>query len=129
VILDTSVLIAAERGPLALEELTARGDDGAVAAITVAEMWMGVELADDRRRPARVQFMERVFALTNVEVYDLTVARAHARLLAETKRSGRPAGAHDLIVAATAVARDRIVVTLDARGFSSLPGVDVRAPA
>jgi tRNA(fMet)-specific endonuclease VapC len=42
------------------------------------------------------------------------------------RRAGRPRGAHDLIIAATAVATGRIVVTADGDGFADLPGVSVR---
>jgi tRNA(fMet)-specific endonuclease VapC len=54
------------------------------------------------------------------------VARAHARLLAHTRRTGRRRDAHDLVIAATALARGRIVVTADEGGFTDLPGVAVR---
>jgi tRNA(fMet)-specific endonuclease VapC len=51
----------------------------------------------------------------------------HATLLAHVRRSGRPRGAHDLIIAATAAARDRLVVSTDTTAFADLPGVRVRA--
>jgi tRNA(fMet)-specific endonuclease VapC len=47
-------------------------------------------------------------------------------LLAHARRSGHRQGAHDLVIAATALARDRIVVTADRGGFDDLPGVAVR---
>jgi len=61
----------------------------------------------------------------SVENYDLRVARAHGALLAHSQRTGRPRGAHDLIIAATARASERVVVTMDVDGFSNLPGVAV----
>ena len=61
-----------------------------------------------------------------IEDYDLDVARAHGELLAHASRSGRRRGAHDLVIAATARARGRIVVTADQGGFDDLPGVAVR---
>jgi tRNA(fMet)-specific endonuclease VapC len=63
-----------------------------------------------------------------VEDYDLAVARAHADLLVHVRRSGRARGAHDLLIAATARAWDRMVVTAGAAGFADLPGVPVRSP-
>lgn len=128
-ILDTTVLVAAEREPVAraLDELIEAEDDVAIAAVTAAELLVGVELADRRRRPGRRRVVERLLAAVPVEDYDLDVAREHASLLADVRRSGRPRGAHDLLIAATASARGRTVVTADAAGFESLPGVDVRA--
>jgi tRNA(fMet)-specific endonuclease VapC len=58
--------------------------------------------------------------------YDASVAEVHAGLLAHGRRQGRPRGAHDLIIAATAHAAGRVVVTADPAGFDDLPGVIVR---
>jgi tRNA(fMet)-specific endonuclease VapC len=123
-ILDTSVLIDAERS-VDPEGLLERGDDLAVAAITIAELLLGVELADGSRRDRRERFVAEVLEAVPVELYDLRVARAHAALMAETRRQGRPRGDHDLIVAATARAHGRAVVTRDRRGFENLPKVTV----
>ena len=50
---------------------------------------------------------------------------AHSRLLAHARRTGRSLGAHDLIIAATAAAAGRTVLTADAAArFGDLPGVD-----
>lgn len=117
----------AERTSAPLDDLIGDDDDVALAAITVAELLVGVELADRRRRRRREEFVEDVLATIPLEDYDLDVARAHGRLLAHTRRSGRPRGAHALIIAATALASDRIVLTADADGFDGLPGLIVRS--
>jgi tRNA(fMet)-specific endonuclease VapC len=101
-------------------------DDVAVAAVTAAELWVGVELADSRRRPKRATFVEQVLSSIPVEDYDLEVARAHADLLVEVRRTGRSRGAHDLLIAATAIARERELVTLDGSGFKGLSALQVR---
>ena len=59
--------------------------------------------------------------------YDLSVAHEHAFLLTAVRRVGRPRGAHDLLIAATARATQRAVVTADAPAFDDLPGVEVRS--
>lgn len=125
-ILDTTLLIDAERHGETLEGLIADDDDVAIAAVTVAELLVGVELADARRRPARTAYVADVVATISVESYDLDVARVHARLLAHARRAGRPRGAHDLIIASTALERNRTIVSADADGFADLPGVGVR---
>lgn len=99
----------------------------AIAAITAAALLVGVERADERHRAARARFVDNVLTSTPIENYDLDVARSHARLLAYAQRVGRPRGPHDLIIAATAVATTRTIVTADAGGFADLPGVAVRA--
>lgn len=126
-ILDTSVLIAAERSSRALNRVIADDDDVAIAAITAAELMVGIELADDQRRSARAAYVRTILDTIPVAEYDVSVAEAHARLLAHVRRAGQPRGAHDLIIAATAVARDRVIVSTDARAFADLPDVRTRA--
>ena len=102
-------------------------DDVAVAAITVAELLVAVELADARRREYRRTFVDQLLETLRVESYDLDVAEVHAALLAQVSRVGTRRGAHDLIIAATAVARRRELVTADMPGFRDLTGLVVRA--
>jgi tRNA(fMet)-specific endonuclease VapC len=125
-ILDTTILVSAERGAGRLERAIADDDDVAIAAITDAELLVGVELAPPRRRAGREAFVEDVLETLTIEEYTLATARAHAHLLAATRVAGTPRGAHDLIIAATAAASGRIVITEDSRGFADLPGVYVR---
>jgi tRNA(fMet)-specific endonuclease VapC len=118
-------LIDAERGGDPLGDAVDDGDDVAIAAITVAELSVGVRLAKGRRREERERFVAAVLDAVSVEVYDLDVAEAHAALLAHVRQAGAPRGAHDLIIAATARATERQIVSLDRGGFSRLPGVSI----
>lgn len=101
------------------------GDDVAVAAITMAELKVGVQLAKGGRRNKRERFVAAVLGVVSIEPYDLDVAEAHAALLAHVRQAGTPRGAHDLIIAATARARERQVVSSDRAGFVELPGVSI----
>ena len=119
------MLVEAERGGGALAAAIADDDDVAVAAITVAELRVGVHLATRRRRETRELFVAAILDAVSIETYDLEVADAHATLLAHVRKTGAPRSAHDLIIAATALARERQVVTLDRGGFTDLPGVSM----
>ena len=119
--------MTAERSAADWREAIDFDDDVAIAAITAAELLLGVELADTRHRARRQSYVEGLLALVEIESYDLEVARAHSVLLAHVRRSGQPRGAHDLMIAATAAANDRTVITSDASGFQGLPGVQVRS--
>lgn len=92
----------------------------------MAELKVGVQLAKGGRRDKRKRFVAAVLDAVSIEVYDLEVAEAHAALLAHVRRTGSPRGAHDLLIAATARARERQVVSLDQSGFADLPGVIAR---
>jgi tRNA(fMet)-specific endonuclease VapC len=119
-------LIAAERSRARLDAVIGDEDDVAVAAITIAELLVGVELATARHRSRRAAFVDGALEVLTVEDYTADTARAHAALLAATRRGGRPRGAHDLIIAATALSSGRILVTADERGFEGLPGLRTR---
>ncbi|MFP5488590.1 MAG: PIN domain-containing protein [Acidimicrobiia bacterium] len=122
-LLDTTFLIDAERGAADLDGLIEDDDDVAIAAITLAELTVGVELAAARQRTRRQAYVDEIAASIPVLPYDQTVAARHASLLVAVRRAGRPRGAHDLIIAATAAAGGRTVVSADRRKFDGLPGV------
>lgn len=125
-ILDTTVLIAAERASTSTDEVVGDDDDVAMAPVTVAELLVGVQLADREHQPARRRYVDALIDTIPIEPYDLEVARTHAALLANIYEGGRPRGSHDLLIAATARKSGRTVVTADARGFADLPQVEVR---
>ena len=128
-LLDTSVLIGVERDGFDLDDLIGDDDEPAIAAITVAELGVGVEIASGKRKSARKLFLDEVIAALPIIGYEIEVARAHTALLVAARKRGTPRGAHDLIIAATARATARTVVTSDRTGFADLPGVSVRQPA
>jgi len=98
-----------------------------VAAVTIAELMAGVHVAQGARRAARRRFVSRILDEIPVISYDLVVAAAHGELLGTVRRSGRPRGAHDLIIAATARATHRTVITADLSAFAGLSGVACRS--
>lgn len=127
-ILDTNVLIAYERGEI--DQSAFDEDDLAIAALSVAEYRTGIELARTAEQAA-ARARALAVIVDQVEVLEYTVATAthHARLIAHVRRSGRPRGAHDLILAAHAAHSDRCLVSGDAAArFEDLPGVTAESP-
>ncbi|HET6874338.1 MAG TPA: PIN domain-containing protein [Acidimicrobiales bacterium] len=127
-LLDTTFLVDADRSGSTLVDLIADDDDVAIAAITVAELLVGVHLADDAHRSSRQQFVDDVTQVIPIVLYDEAIASFHAELLAAVRRQGRPRGAHDLIIAATARASQREIVSADRSAYADLPGIAVRSP-
>ncbi|MPZ64086.1 MAG: PIN domain-containing protein [Pseudonocardiaceae bacterium] len=126
-ILDTGVLVDAYRGRLNLAAI-AGSDNAAVPAVVVAEYLHGVLLTPDPDRAERQRtFLQEALNFAPVLDYTHEVADEHAALLAHVQRTGTPRGAHDLIIAATARAAERIVLTTDSRAlFGDLPDVHAR---
>jgi tRNA(fMet)-specific endonuclease VapC len=128
-ILDTGVLVRLERQTAVPADVIPDDADIAIAAITASELLVGVELADGARREARATTVQAILETFEILPFDLDVARHHASLLAHARRTGRPRGAHDLQIAATARATGRLLVTTDQAGFGDLPGVGLRLAA
>ena len=89
-LIDTSVLIAIERGELDLA--TIREDDAeelAIAAITASELLHGVHrLRGAVARTRAERFVEHLLDVIPVIPFDLDVARIHARIDAELSAAG-----------------------------------------
>jgi tRNA(fMet)-specific endonuclease VapC len=130
VILDADVVIAGERGVLDLRKwLAARLDEEfEMAAITVAEVWHGVERAIARFRAAREQYVRTMLELVTVVPYTEQTAYEHARLWAELESVGKRIGDYDLIVAATALERGSVVATFNTKHFGQIRGLKVIEP-
>jgi predicted nucleic acid-binding protein len=122
-ILDTNILVAYERGTI--DRRAYDNDELAVAATTVAEYRVGIELADTPARAAdRARALVAITSAIDVLDYTEATAACHARLIAHVRRSGTPRGAHDLIIAAHAAETGRVIVSRDAAGrFGDLPGL------
>jgi len=127
-ILDTSILIAAERGSVNLAGAAGGDADAALPAIAVAEYLAGVHLAaTEQQRQTRRAFLELALDALPIEDYTRRVAGRHGELLAFVRSSGTTRGAHDLIIAATALATGRTILTTDDRArFHELPHVTAR---
>lgn len=124
-LLDTTFLIDAERSGNELDRAIEDEDDVAIAAVTLAEIRVGALMSKGRLASMRTAFVDDVAQNMPIVSYDLNVAEQHAALLAEVRRQGRPRGAHDLIIAASARSSGRSVVTADATAFEGLSGVEV----
>lgn len=130
IIIDADVVIAAERGDLDLETwLSSLGEDRpAVAAVTVAELWHGVERASSSYKENRLQYLKEFLSAVSVLPYTERTAYVHARIWAELVSDGRMIGLYDVIVAATALERGSAVATLNRRHFSRIKGLNLIDP-
>ena len=130
-LIDSSVLIQMERRGLGLEALIADQPDEAtaLAAITVSEILAGVYRADSpERRLRRQEFLETLLEEITVEPFDVEAARTYAQLWAKLTSTGQRIGAHDLMIAATALALGYTVLTGKLRDFQRVPGLTVQQP-
>jgi predicted nucleic acid-binding protein len=79
--------------------------------------------ANPAQRRRREAFVEGLLDRLPVISFDTVTARIHARLSAELASHGTAVGPHDLIIAATAIAKGYVITTRDERSFSRIPGL------
>jgi predicted nucleic acid-binding protein len=127
-LIDTSVIIAIQRGQLDPQHLRDTDDDEPIAmsAMTASELLHGVHrLTSAVARTRGERFVEHLLDSIPVIAFDLDVARVHARLDAELSAQGASVGDADLIIAATAVWLDYRVATRDLRSFPNIAGLEI----
>ena len=129
IILDADVIIRGEKGTFDLRGWLAAqaSEEIEIAAITVAELWHGVERADAQHRQPRQAYLETVFTFLPVIPYTDEIAREHARIWSELEVLGKMTGYYDLIVAATARHRGSWLATFNRKHFEHIRGLNLAA--
>ncbi len=123
VLLDTSVLIGAVRGP---------DEDAAISVISLTELHFGVLVArDEQARAIRLRRLGAIESHFDALPFDAAAARECGRLHAlVAQRGGQPRRrALDLAIAATANVHRVPLLSFNAKDFEIIADhLDVRAP-
>jgi predicted nucleic acid-binding protein len=127
-VLDTSVIIALEKGHLTWESITSDYEDSSVPAIAVAEYLVGLHRTrNPRLREVITLTLETIESMSTLLDFGNREAKAFAILKAEAISSGIGRSDFDLAMAAHAVVEDAILVTRDKNArLSELTGVVTR---
>ena len=128
VILDTSVLIEAERRKFEIDTFTDNREAEAfgLSVISVVELLHGVHRADStRRRLKRSAYVERVIELFPIYAFETPIARIYAELWSDLSKRGVQIGAHDLIIGSTALSLGFSVATYNRRHFDRIEGLKI----
>ena len=130
IVLDADVIIRGEKGTFDLKGwLRANSEERfELAAITIAELWHGVERATGATRQRREKYLQAVADLMSIIPYTEETAYEHARIWAYLESSGKMIGNYDLAVAATALERGSSVATFNQKHFLTIPGLTVIEP-
>lgn len=127
-IIDTCIFIAMERDkhkPLNFAQWAEHGE-AYISAITATELLIGVHCADTKAREMRrAAFVEAIIGRIPALDFTLETARIHSFLYAQLSKKGLLIGAHDLIIAATALAHGYALLTKNQKEFSRVPGLQV----
>jgi len=128
IILDTSVLIEAERRNFEIDKFTENREEEifGLSVITVSELLHGVHRADSAiRRLKRSAYVEKAIELFPIYVFELSIARIYAELWSDLAKKGIQIGAHDLIIGSTALSLGFSVATYNIRHFERIDGLKI----
>ncbi len=124
IVLDSSILVAFERRRFDLERLLTDHSPPAIAAVTAAELLIGVERADTaERRNRRAEFVQNIFDRVPIIPFDLPQARFYAIHFAELAARGQIIGDRDLQIAVTALCVGYDLATLNENEFGRVTGL------
>ena len=132
VILDSSILIAAERGGQTVRQIlsdvrAAQGEiDIVLSVATIAELLHGAYRAgSEARRRERLEFIEEL--CRDVPLYPVTleVVRLVGKIEGQEEAKGVRISFEDLLIGATALHLGYSVVTHNVRHFRLIPGLSV----
>jgi len=129
-IIDTCIFIKVEREKSLIDfnRWSANGI-AYLSTISISELLLGVHRADtEARKLKRSAFVESIIAAFPILDYNREVARIHAEISHYLLENKQIIGAHDLLIAATALRNGCAVLTTNAQKFNRVPGLQVLAP-
>ena len=127
-VIDTDVWVLAEKSDGKLDLARWAHYGGAyMSAITASELLVGVERANTaQRRAQRGAFVENLLSSVPVLEFSMPVVRTHARMVAALSKNVTT-GAHDALIAATAVHHGYALLTRNHSDFRIFAGLKVEA--
>ena len=125
-VIDTDVWILAERRRATVDlGRYAEHGDAYLSAVSASELLVGVHRAvDPGVRAKRLAYVEGLLSALPILSIDLETARVHASLVAQVPKH-ETVGAHDALIAATALRYGCAVLTNNGKDFKKLSGVTV----
>jgi predicted nucleic acid-binding protein len=132
VILDSSVLIAAERGGQSVRDILKRVEakqgetESALSAVTIVELTPGIYRArNDTDRERRRAFTDELLRDMTVHPITLEIAQLAGRVEGEQAARGISIAFEDLLIGATALHLNYSVATSNVRHFRLIPKLSV----
>lgn len=127
-LLDSCICIDFMRGRLPYGYEVLKGGDPrlyAVPAIVEAELRTGAEKSKDPAKNRRV--LETFLLPFKIIPFDSRCALKYAFLRSRLEAEGRKIGPNDMLIAATALAYDAVLVSNNDREFKRVPGLTIES--
>jgi tRNA(fMet)-specific endonuclease VapC len=125
--IDTTVLIDLvgsknqnrEKALSKIDQLIQRNETLVTTRFNIAELYVGVERS--AKPKSEEQVINNLLKFITVLEFDDTAARLFGQITAYLQIIGKPAGDMDILIAATAMASNHILITRNSKHFSNIP--------
>ena len=126
--LDTDACIFILRGKTPsikswFEKLTP--DQIKISAVVKAELLVGAQKSRDPQRTSPI--VEMFLSPFEIVPFDDSACPIYSKIRHELERKGNSIGPHDLLIAATALSHDGILVTHNVREYRRIPDLKIQA--
>ena len=125
-LLDTNIVSYWMRGDgQVISRLKERApSDLSISAITLAEIFYGIEKSPVRQKERRLK-IEKILSLLDLYYFDETAARKYALIRTLLEKQGVVIGERDIQIASIAMANKLTVVTHNTKEFNRIEGLKV----
>jgi tRNA(fMet)-specific endonuclease VapC len=111
--------------PLILERIKRiRPTDLSLAAVTLAEIWYGIEKSPLKKKERRKK-IDRICFMLEIHPFDESAAARYGSLRAQLEKKGVPISERDLQIAAIALSRGLCLVTHNTKEFNRVEKLEV----
>lgn len=120
--LDTCICVEFLRGRLAYGYQVmrkSRRSEFKIPAIVAAELWFGAAHSNDAEKQKRI--VEAFLDAFEIIPFDFACAKAYGELRQRLSSEGRLIGDRDMMIAATALAHEAVLVTRNIKEFNRVP--------
>ncbi|MCC8418843.1 MAG: PIN domain-containing protein [Rickettsia endosymbiont of Glossina mortisans submortisans] len=124
-IIDTSILIAAEKKKLILDELL-HSKLNCIASVTLTELLVGMDrVNNENKRIKCLAFIEYVKSLFTILPFGIEEAYTYSHIIHYLYKANITIGTHDMLIAATAITHGYSLLTLNVKDFKKIQGLEV----
>jgi tRNA(fMet)-specific endonuclease VapC len=124
ILLDTNIIAAFLNGnELVSKRILEAVDQIALSALVVAELNYGAKVSSKTKE--NLERLNRLLEIIRVVPFDIECAKAFGTIKSRLRSISRPTGEMDALIAATAIANNAILVTMNKKHFENIEDLNV----
>lgn len=124
-VLDTNTLIYFFKGlgDVSKHMLAQSPSELAIPAVVLFELEVGIAKSTSPNK--RKSQLQEITALVNILPFGIAESRSAAQIRVELEKQGLPIGPYDVLIAATALANNTILITHNQKEFGRIEGLKI----